>query len=149
MDVADERSPSSLQLSLENRGLASALKNDEAALGKLLQEHPRAVGYVFAINGRINSGSEFGTAGLFQELWPRQLKAAATDAMANEGTQPRNELTLAEVAGFIEFAGAAEPVGRPLPGGMSLEIRHTEQSLYTEIRRQNGDRVQRSFISYP
>ena len=149
VDVADERSPSSLQLSLENKALASALKNYEAALGKLVQEHPRAVGYVFAINGKINSGSEFGSAGLFQKLWPRQLKAAATEAMAKEGTQPDNELTLAEVAGFIDDAGAAEPVGRPMPGGMSLEIRQSEQSLYTEIRRQNGDWVHRSFISYP
>ena len=129
--------------------MASALKNYEAALGKLVQEHPRAVGHVFAINGKINSGSEFGSARLFQKLWPRQLKAAAREAMAKEGTQPRNELTLAEVAGFIDDAGAVEPVGRLMPGGMSLEIRQTEQSLYAEIRRQNGDWVHRSFIAYP
>ena len=118
-------------------------------MGKLVQENPRAVGYVFAINGRINSGSEFGSAGLFQKLWPRQLKAAATEAIAEEGAQPGDELTLAEVAGFIDEAGAAEPVGRSMPGGMSLKIRRTEQSLHTEIRRQNGDWVHRSFISYP
>ena len=149
VDVADERSPSSLQLSLENKALASALKTYEAALGKLVQEHPRAVGYVFAINGKINSGSEFGSAGLFQKLWPRQLKAAATEAMAEEGTQPGNEPTLAEVAAFIDGARAAEPVGKSMPGRMNLEMRQTEQSLYTEIRRQNGDWVHRSFISYP
>ena len=129
--------------------MSSALKNYEAGLGKLVREHPRTVGYVFAINGKINSGSEFGSAGLFQKLWPRQLKAAATEAMANDSAKQRNELTLAKVAGFIDDAGAAEPVGRPMPGGMSLGIRQTEQSLYTEIRRQNGNWVHRSFIFYP
>lgn len=148
-DIADERSPSSLQLSLENKALASALKNYEANLGKLAQEHVRAVGYVFAINGKINSGNEFGSAGLFQKLWPRQLKAAATEAIAEGSTPPSAEPTLAEVAAFIDGARAAKPVGKSMPGRMSLEMRQTEKSLYTEIRRQNGDWVHRSFISYP
>ena len=148
-DVADQRSPSSLQLSLENKALASALKTYEAALGGLVREHPGAVGYVFAINGRINSGSEFGSAGLFRKLWPRQLRAAATEALAEEGAQPGSEPTLAEVAAFIDGARAAEPVGKSMPGRMILEMRRTERSLYTEIRRHNGDWVHRSFIAYP
>ena len=36
-----------------------------------------------------------------------------------------------------------------MPGRMVLEMRRTERSLYTEIRRQNGDWVHRSFIVYP
>ena len=51
-DVADQRSPSSLQLSLENKAFASALEPYEEALGGLVREHPGAVGYVFAITGR-------------------------------------------------------------------------------------------------
>ena len=33
------------------------------------QEHPDAVGYVFAVGGRIDGGDEFGSAGLFRKLW--------------------------------------------------------------------------------
>ena len=146
--VVDERSPSSLQLSLENTALAAALEDYGATLGKLPQEHAGAVGYVFAINGKINSGDEFGSAGLFRKLWPRQLKAASTEAVAEEDTSTRDQPTLAEVAAFLDGVRAAEPVGKSMPGRMSLEMRETEKALYTEIRRQNGRWVHRSFVAY-
>ena len=148
VDVADERSRSSLQLSLENKALAAALEEYEATLGGLLQGQPDAVGYVFAVNGRINSGDEFGSAGLFRKLWPRQLKAAATEAIAEEGAPMRDRVTLTEVAAFIDGLRAAEPVGKPMPGRMSLETRETGMALYTEIRRRNGPWVHRSFIAH-
>ena len=147
VDVADERSRSSLQLSLENAALSSALKEYEAALGGLLQGHPDAVGYVFAVNGVINSGDEFGSAGLFRKLWPRQLKAAATEAMPAEDAPMRDRVTLTEVAKFIDGVRAAVPVGKSMPGRMSLETRETGMALYTEIRRRNGPWVHRSFIA--
>ena len=146
--VADERSRSSLQLSLENATLASALQDYEAALGGLLRGHPDAVGYVFAVNGRINSGDEFGSAGLFRKLWPRQLTAAATEAIGEKEAPTSDQPTLAEVAAFIDGARAAEPVGKSMPGRMSLETRETEMALYTEIRRQDGLWVHRSFIAH-
>ena len=145
--VANERSRSSLQLSLENATLASALEDYEAALGGLPQGHPDAVGYVFAVNGRINSGDEFGSAGLFRKLWPRQLKAVATEAIAEGDAPTRDRATLAEIAAFIDEVRAAESVGTSMPGRMSLETRETEMALYTEIRRRNGPWVHRSFIA--
>ena len=148
LDVADERSRSSLQLSLENAALGSALEEYEAALGKLPQEHPDAVGYVFAVNGRINSGDEFGSAGLFRKLWTRQLTAAATEAIGEEDAPTGSQPTLAEVAAFIDEARAADPVGKSMPGRMSLESRETEKTLYTETRRQHGPWVHRSFIAH-
>ena len=148
LDIANERSRSSLQLSLENAALAAALGEYEAALSDLLQGHPEAVGYVFAINGRINSGDEFGNAGLFRKLWPRQLNAAATEAIGEEDASIRKQPTLAEVAAFIDEVRAAEPVGKFMPGRMSLETRETEKALYTEIRRQNGLWMHRSFIAH-
>ena len=149
LDVTDERSPSSLQLSLENRDLTSALKGYEAILGGLPQEHPGAVGYVFAINGKINSGDEFGSVGLFRKLWLRQLKAASTEAIVEQDTSIHNQPTLAEVAAFIDGVRAAEPAGKSMPGQMSLQTRKTEKALYTEIRRQNGHWIHRSFVAYP
>ena len=146
-DVTDERSSSSLQLSLEHKALASALEAYEAALGRLPRGHPDAVGYVFAVNGRINSGDEFGSAGLFRKLWPRQLKAAAAEAIAEAVASMRDRATLAEVAAFMDEVRAAKSVGRSMPGRMSLETRETEMALYTEIRRRSGPWVHRSFIA--
>ena len=148
MDVADERSRSSLQLSLENPALASALESYQATLAGLPQEHPGAVGYVLAINGKINGGDEFASAALFRKLWPRQLKAAATEAITEENTTIGGQPTLAEIAAFIDGIRAAEPAGASMPGRMSLETRETEQALYTEIRRRDGRWIHRSFVAY-
>ncbi len=132
--VAHERSPSSLQLSLENKGLGSALVDYEKALGGLPQQHSEAVGYILAINGEISSGDEFESAGLFRKVWPRQLKAAATEAIAQLDAPKRKQPTLAEVAAFIDTARAAKPSGRPMPGNMNVETRETSRTLYVESR---------------
>lgn len=146
-DIADARSPSSLQLSLESSALASALEDYERALHGLARDHEDAVGYVFAIDGRIDSGDEFGSAGLFRKLWPRLLKAAATVAIAREDAPASGRPTPVEVAVFIDEARAVEPLGKSMPGGTSLETRQTETVSYTEVRRGNGRWVHRSFIA--
>ncbi len=146
--VADSRSPTSLQLSLENKALGAALAGYEKALGRLLEKHPDAVGYLFAINGRINSGDEFGSTGLFRKLWPRQLKAAATEALAETGAAPQGKPPkLAQIGAFLDEARTAKPVRRLLPGGMRLEGRETKNMLYTETGRRDGPWVHRSFIA--
>ena len=148
--VADERSRTSLQLSLENKRLASARAGYEKALGSLLEKHSDAVGYVFAVGGRLNSGDEFESAGLFRKLWSRQLKAAATEAIAEKGAQRREQPTLAEVAAFIDAARVAKPAGRAMPGGMNLETRVADGTYYMEARRRNGRWVHRNFVArYP
>ena len=146
-DVADERSRSSLQLSLENAAIASALEDYESTLGGLAKEHADAVGYVFAINGEINSGDDFGSAGLFRRLWLRLLKTSAIEVIAQDKAPMRDQPALAEVAAFIDEVRAAEPVSKPMPGRMRLETRETEKALYTEIRRSTGLLVHRSFIA--
>lgn len=145
--VADERSRTSLQLSLENKRLASVVADYEKTLGGLSAKHPDAVGYVFAVNGRINSGDEFGSAGLFRKLWPRQLKAAATEAIAEKGAHERIQPTLAEVGAFIDSARAAKPASRAMPGGLRLETRKASGSFYMEVRRGNDRWVHRNFVA--
>lgn len=146
-DVADRRSRSSLQLSLENRDLAAALADFERALGGLPEAHPDAVGYAFAVGGRINSGDEFESAGLFRKLWRRQLRAAATEALAAAGSHNGKPPTSAQVAAFVGRAGAAAAVSKAMPGNMVLITRETATSLYTEALRGSGGWIHRSFIS--
>ncbi len=146
--VADERSRTSLQLSLENKRLASALADYGNDLGRLLDEHPDAVGYVFAVNGKINSGDEFGSAGLFRKLWSRQLKAAATEAVAEKDAPKRRQPTLVDVAAFINSTRTEKPALRAIPGGNNLETRKARKSYYMEIRRGNNRWVHRTYVAH-
>ena len=148
LDVADERSPSSLQLSLENPGLVSALERYEVALGSLAQRHQDAVGYVFAINGRIAGGDEFANGGFFRKLWTRQLSAAATETIAERDVSVRGQPTLAEVGAFIDAARTAEPAGISVTGQLRLETRETGDVLHTELLRLDGLLVHRSLAAF-
>ena len=145
--VADERSRSSLQLSLENTALASALESYEAALGRLAQDHPDAVGYVFAIGSRLEGGDEFASAGLFRKLWLRQLRAAATEALVSEGETGKHEPTLAEAAAFIDAGRSGQASSRAMPGRVVIETRASDRTLFTEMSRAQGPWVHRSFIA--
>ena len=145
--VADERSRSSLQLSLENTALASVLGGYETALGGLAQKHSDAVGYIFAVGGRVEGGNEFASAGLFGKLWARQLKAAATEALASQGMAGQPEPTLAEVAAFIDAARSGKAASQDMPGRITVETRASDKALYTETRRLQGLWVHRSFIA--
>ena len=52
------------------------------ALGGLLEARTDVVGYVFAINGKINSADVYASSSLFKKLWPKLLQASAIEAVA-------------------------------------------------------------------
>ena len=108
VDVRDERSSTSLQLTLENDGLRSALTPYDDSLGNLPGKHPDAVGYVFAVDGRIVGGEEFSSAGLFRSVWARQLQAATTEALVNGNTIYRTPPEVVEIEAFLDAALATE-----------------------------------------
>ena len=145
--VADERSRSSLQLSLEHKALGPALQGYEEALGKLAEERPDAVGYVFAVGGRIDGGDEFASPGLFRKVWLRQLRAAATAALASGDAPESTQPTLTEVAAFIDRARSGRSATRILPARTTLETRETKTALFTQMSRPAGGWVHRSFIA--
>ena len=117
-DIRDERSVSSLQLTLENRELQAILADYDRALGGLAEEHPDAVGYVFAVNGRIVGGDEFASTGLFRSQWPRQLQAAATEAIIGGASVDHEPPRASEIDAFIQTALDSRSASNP--GGAVL-----------------------------
>jgi hypothetical protein len=80
--VAAPESASSLQLSLENDRVKASTDSYIAALGKAIDDAPDAIGFAFAINGKINSVDAYSSHELFKKMWPKLLKAAAVEAVA-------------------------------------------------------------------
>ena len=75
-------SPTSYQLSVEDEDLLKRKDQYRAALAKIIDEKPDAVGYAFAINGEINTTDAYGSGILFRKLWSKLLDAAALEAIA-------------------------------------------------------------------
>src|SRR5664279_5477874 len=83
-NVAAPASATSLQLALENKKLAETRNAYIAALKAAGEQGDDIVGYVFAVNGKINSAEIYASNGLFRKMWPKMLDASATEAIGQK-----------------------------------------------------------------
>src|SRR5688500_10043893 len=81
-NVASGVSRSSMQLSLENEAVRSTAAEYVDALRTIVNGKSEVIGFVFAINGEINSADTYGSSDLFAKLWPKLLRATAIEAVS-------------------------------------------------------------------
>lgn len=81
VNISAPASATSLQLALENKKLAETRNAYVAALKTAGEQGDDIVGYVFAVNGKINSAEIYSSNGLFRKMWPKLLDASATEAI--------------------------------------------------------------------
>ncbi|HTK77404.1 MAG TPA: DUF6569 family protein, partial [Gemmataceae bacterium] len=80
--VADPASPSSLELTLDNSKVKEKLAAYAKDLSEILNSKSDVIGVAVAINGKVEGAEVYGSAALCSKLWPKLLKSAATDALA-------------------------------------------------------------------
>ncbi len=80
--VADPRSASSYELTLENKKVEETIQGYLKALQKIPDGEADVIGYAFAINGKVNSAEVYGSHDLFTKLWPKLIKSSAVEAFA-------------------------------------------------------------------
>ncbi len=149
--VRSEKSRTSLQLALENKQLRKALAGYRTALARLVAAHPDAVGYVFAVNGRINSGDEYATNALFSKLWPKLLRASATEALSvrpKAAALPKQtHPTPVAVRAFIDGARTAAARTRTVTPTVRLETHRSPTAIYAESKLATGAWFHRSYVA--
>ena len=105
--VRSSQSPSSYQLTAESQKIRDAIGGYLLALGGIAQVEC-AVGAVLAINGALNRADLYVTAGLFRDLWPKLLEAAAIEACARrpswEAAAPAQAPTVDAVRSYLELS---------------------------------------------
>lgn len=80
--VRSAASATSLQLSLENEGLAQKSSAYQQALLPAGRRAKDAIGFAYAINGRFTTADIYGDAVLFQALLPKLIQTAAYEAIS-------------------------------------------------------------------
>lgn len=149
--VESRQSKTSLQLALENKQLTAALQGYRKALANLAKANPDAVGYVFAVNGRINSGDEYASNALFAKLWPKLLRATATEALSERrkagstptATAPKSEA----IRGFLDAARKPAAKTRRISARVRLTTRRTDKALFAESTLAKGAWFHRSYVA--
>jgi len=133
--VASEESNSSLQLSLENRRVATSVDEYVRNLSGVTTGKSDVIGYAFAVNGQINSADIYVSNALFKKLWPRMLKAAAVEAVANSrGVRLAEPVKSDEVKGFIADADKGRANERSVSGSASVVTREQKDNIVFEAR---------------
>jgi hypothetical protein len=149
--VAAPASASSLQLSLENQKLQATIKETVAVLTPAIDKEADVIGYVFAINGKINSAEVYGSGGLFRKMWPKLLHASAVEALserkeANGQAAP----TVDTVRAFLVESESGKPSERKLPADMTLKTVDTDRAVVFESRKAGAPAaapVRRSYVA--
>jgi hypothetical protein len=145
--VAAPASSSSLQLALENR----KLKETQAAYIKALkaagEQDADTVGYVFAVNGRLNSADVYPSNGLFRKMWPKLLSASVTEAIGEQGATAGALPAAATVLAFLEAAEAGKATSKDLNQSVRQETRESDATVYFATQRSSGGWVHRNYIA--
>jgi hypothetical protein len=81
-EVASAASPSSFQLTLENKNVAVQIEKYIAKFDHLLVKEQNVIGYAAAINGKLACADSYGSSALFAKMWPKLLKSATVEAAA-------------------------------------------------------------------
>jgi hypothetical protein len=136
-------SESSLQLAVENRKVQETAAEYTRALAGVVKGKDDVIGYVFAINGAVNSADVYGSSLLFKKLWPKLIKANAIEAIAELQKDLQFEpVTDESVKTFLAEAERSEGSEKEVTGRISLLTREDDKNILFETR----DRSQKRWI---
>ena len=138
-DVQDNRSRTSLQLSLESDAVKGSLDDYIKELTRTLANHKNAHGYIALINGQINSADVFSSSELFKKQWPKLLLASATEALAELDKDSAGENNTISIDGqdLLSFLSTSEQGARSEKVGKNAGysmVNDTRDTFFSESR---------------
>jgi hypothetical protein len=148
--LASRVSPSSLQLTLENKLVKDTAGDYIKNLSPIINGKGDVIGYAFAINGKLNSADTYSSNALFAKLWPKMLEASAVEAIAelkaDEKFQP---VEASAVKVFLRESQTGKAEAKSVTARTSVVKCETEKNLFFETRdrSRNGKWVHRNYIT--
>jgi hypothetical protein len=145
--VASPQSRSSLQLTLENEKLAQEQAGYVTALQAAGERDGDVIGYVFAINGKLNSADLYPSNALFRKMWVKLLRANATEAIGERNGASEPLPVTDTVSAFLTAAESGKTTEKALTPSVRLESRDGDKALFFETRRDDGGWVHRNYLA--
>lgn len=141
-------SASSLQLAVEHEKVRETADNYVKALGNIPNHSDDVIGYVFAINGKVNSADIYGSSVLFRKLWPKLLKANAIEAIAELQQDKFKPASVDNAKGFLSDSEKAQGSAKDVNARVNLLTREDADNIFFETRdkQQSGAWVHRNYI---
>ena len=133
--VADARSQSSLQLTLENKAVQDNSAAYVKALESIVSGKDDVIGYAFAVNGKVNSADIYANHALFAKLWPKLIKSSAVEAFAElERGKTFGEARAQGVMACIDDASKGKASERDVTPRVQVITKETDKNVAFETR---------------
>jgi hypothetical protein len=133
--VANAASPTSLQLTLEDKQLLEEVDKYFKALLKAPEGTKDVIGYAVAINGKVESADVYGSNALFLKLWPKLLDGSATEALAEKQKDKKFDAPTAEaVKTFLADAVKGKKSEKEISKRVKQVCQEDDKNLYLEAR---------------
>jgi len=142
-------SASSLELSIEDSKVKQTTAAYITAFSGILQNKADVIGYVFAINGHVNSADVYASRTLFAKLWPKLLKASAVEAVAELNKDVQAKPVATEVVHtFLTDSEKATAASRQITPRVKMVTREDEKNIFFETQDSaaNDGWVHRNYI---
>ena len=149
LTVLDESAPSSYEMAVNNSVVVRTGNEYVNALSKVVRNKPDVIGYVFAINGHVNSADVYASRPLFLKLWPKLLQASAVEAIAElneeKAAQPVTDET---VHTFLADSERANAKSKDVSKRVKLVTREDDRNIFFETvdGADRGNWVHRNYI---
>ena len=146
--VNGAQSQTSLQLTLEHPQVQNAVQGYVTNLAPVTAGKDDVIGYVAAVNGKVQSADIYASSSLFTKLWPKLIRASAVDALSEKQGNAAFEAPSAEsVQAFL--SNAEQGQASKIQGIRGTVLRQeTAQTLLhdTCVPSQNNLVLHRSFL---
>ena len=145
----DESAPSSYEMAVNNSVVVNSGNEYVKALSGIVRNKADVIGYVFAINGHVNSADVYASRPLFLKLWPKLLKANAVEAISElnqaAAAQP---VTNETVHTFLADSERATAKSKDVTRRVKLVTREDDQNIFFETvdAADKGNWVHRNYI---
>ena len=149
-DVRSSASRTSLPLALENEKVQESAAAYIDKLSSVVDGSTDVIGFVFAINNKLNSADVYASNTMFKRFWPRLLKSAAIEAVAERLSSVTNEPVLIAAAGeFLVGSERGSETLQEVTARTHMLKRDAEKSVFFETRdmAHEGSWIHRSYLT--
>ena len=147
--VLDASAPSSYEMAVNNSIVVATGNEYVKALSGIVRNKPDVIGYVFAINGHVNSADVYASRPLFLKLWPKLLKANAVEAISElDQAKAAEPITNETVHTFLADSERATAKTKDVSQRVKLVTREDDRNIFFETvdGADKGNWVHRNYI---
>lgn len=133
VDVTENESASSLQLTLESNELKKVKKELQESVIGGLKNKDNVIGYAYAINGKVYGVDIYNSKKLFKDLTPKITESIVTEAIVESNDGIPTKAKIVDVKHFIEQSKMIEDSNKTkkINETTELNIRETKEGYLT------------------